>query len=96
MWPVARPILHHDLATGDKGGDQRPAAEPLLLRNRQCRRQQGGARMHAGARPGQAVELEGVRERAVGECRRGRRNRRAAGAEDMAVAAGAGALGIGG
>src|SRR5215470_13941476 len=49
--------------------------------------------MRAGARPSQAVELEGVCERAVGERRRRRLHRRAA-AEDTALAAGAGALGI--
>src|SRR6516164_10053708 len=49
--------------------------------------------MSARAWPGQAVEFERVRERAVGECRCRRLDRRAA-AEDVAPAAGAGALGI--
>src|SRR5215472_5319700 len=49
--------------------------------------------MGTGARPGQAVELEGVRERAIGERRRRRLHRRAA-AKDAAPPAGAGALGI--
>ena len=66
---------HHDLAAGDKGGDQGPAAETLLLGDREGRGQQGGARMHAGARPGQAVELEAVGQGAVGERRRGRLHR---------------------
>ena len=38
----------HDLAAGDKGGDQGAAAETLLLRDRQRRRQQRGAGMDTG------------------------------------------------
>jgi hypothetical protein len=51
--------------------------------------------MRAGAGAGQAVEFEGMGERAVGERRRRRLHRAAAAAaEDMAGAAGAGTLGI--
>ncbi len=85
---------HHHLAAGDKGGDQRPPAQPLLLGDGQGRRQQGGARMHPGPGPGQAVELEGVRQGAVGQCRRRCADRRPARAENMAAAARPGAPGI--
>src|SRR6516165_8483903 len=49
--------------------------------------------MGTSARPRQAVELESMSERAIGERRRRRLHRRAA-AEDTALAAGAGALGV--
>jgi hypothetical protein len=81
----------HHLVTDDKGGDRRAATRAHLLRYRQRRRQDGSAGMSAGAGPGQAVELEGMRERAVGERRRRCLHRRAA-AENVAPAAGAGAF----
>jgi hypothetical protein len=52
--------------------------------------------MDAGARARQAVELEGVGERAVGQRRRPRLERDRAGAEDARVAGSGAALGIGG
>ena len=68
----------HHLVAGDKGGDQvAPAACASLLRDGERRRQHGRAGMRAGAGPGQAVQLEGMRQRAVGE-RRGRRLHRPA------------------
>ena len=85
---------HHDLAAGDKGGDQGAPAQPLLLGDGQGRRQQRGARMHPGPRPGQAVELEGVRQGPVGQRRRGCGHRRPARAEDPACAARPSALGV--
>jgi hypothetical protein len=81
----------HNLVAGDKGGNQRPAIGALFLRDRKGGRQHGCARMGAGTGAGQAVELEGVRERAVGKRRRRRLNGRAA-AENVALAAGPGAL----
>src|SRR5580692_1224351 len=50
--------------------------------------------MGAGAGPSQAVELEGVGERTIGERRSRRLNTPSASAEDTAFAAGPGALGI--
>ena len=70
------------------------AACACLLRDGEGRREYGRAGMRAGAGPGQAVEFESVRQRAVGERRR-RRLHRAALPENAARAAGAGALGIG-
>ncbi len=64
-----------------------------LLRDGERRRQHRRAGMRAGPRPGQRVEFEGMRQRAVGERRR-RRLHRAAAPEDAARAARAGALGI--
>ena len=84
----------HHLVAGDKGGDQRPAVGAAFLGDGESRRQYGRAGMGAGAGPGQAVELEGMGERAVGERRRRRLHRRSAAAEDTAFAAGPGALGI--
>jgi hypothetical protein len=84
----------HHLVAGDKGGDQRAAIGALFLGDGESGRQHGGAGMRAGAGPGQAVELEGMGERAIGERRSRRLHRRPAAAEDMAFAAGAGALGI--
>ena len=85
----------HDLVAGDKGGDQCPAVFAPFLGDGERRRQYRGAGMRAGARSGQAVELEGMRQRAIGECRRRRLHRLPVAAEDMAGAAGAGALGVG-
>ena len=85
----------HHLVAGDKSGDQVAAGcgRTRLLRHRKRRRQYRRAGMRAGTGPGQAVQFEGVRQRAVGErCRR--RLHRAAAPEDAAGAAGAGALGI--
>src|SRR5690349_19569710 len=50
--------------------------------------------MGAGAGPCQAVELEGMREGAIGERRRRGLDRRSASAEDTAFAAGPGARGV--
>ncbi len=89
----------HDFVAGDKGGDQSPAAkglttvDTLLLRHGERRRQHCRAGMRAGPRPGQGVELEGVRQGAVGERRRGCLHR-AAGPQDAARAPRPGALGI--
>ena len=72
------PDADHHLGTGDDGGDQRAAADAALLGDRKAGRQQRCAGMHAGARPGQIVHLEGMRERAVGQrCRRRVHPRRA-------------------
>jgi hypothetical protein len=57
-------------------------------------RQHGGAGMRPGTRARQAVELEGMGQRAVGECRGVRLDRGGTAAEDMAFAAGPGALGV--
>jgi len=65
----------HDLVAGDKGGDQRPAVGAAFLGYGESRRQYGGAGMSAGAGPGQAVELEGMGESAIGERRGGRLDR---------------------
>ena len=85
----------HHLEPGHDGGDQVPAAVAAFLRDSQRRRQQGGARMHAGTGPGQVVGLEGVSERAVGQCSRRGVERGSPGAQDAAAAAGADTLGIG-
>ena len=50
--------------------------------------------MSPGTRARQAVELEGMGERAVGECRGVRLDRGGVAAEDTAPAAGPGALGV--
>ena len=89
------PDPDHDLGAGDEGSEQLAAADPALLRDREPRRQQRGARVHAGARPGEVVHLEGMRERAVGQRRRRRVHQRAGRTENTAAAAGAVALGIG-
>src|SRR3974390_2214080 len=83
----------HHLVAGDERSDQSPAIGALFLGDGESRREDCGAGMGAGARPGQAVELEGMGERAVGEGRSRRLDRRTA-AEDMAPAVGAGTLGI--
>ena len=85
----------HDLVAGDKGGDQVASGcvGAGLLRDGERRRQHRRAGMRAGARPGQAVELEGMRQGAIGERRR-RRLHRAAAPEDPARAARPGALGV--
>ena len=62
----------HDLVGRDKRRDQGLAAPALLLRDGERRREHGRAGMRAGAGPGQAVELEGMRQRAIGERRRRR------------------------
>ena len=87
------PDPDHDLGTRDERGDQLAAADPAILCDCQSGRQQNGARMHAGARPGEIVHLEGVRERAVCQRRRRRMDEHAAGTENAAGAAGAMALG---
>src|SRR5215470_14970532 len=61
------PDADHRFGAGDEGGDQLAPADAALLRNGEAGSEQGRARMHAGARPGQIVHLEGVRERAVGQ-----------------------------
>ena len=88
------PDPDHHLVGRDKRRDQLLAAPALLLRDGEPRREHGRAGMRAGAGPGQAVELEGMRQRAVGQRRR-RRLHLPALAENAAPAAGAGALGIG-
>ena len=63
------PDPDHHLVPGDKGGDQGPAVGAAFLGDRQRGRQHGRAGMRAGAGAGQAVELEGMGERAIGERR---------------------------
>ena len=63
------PDPDHHLVARDKGGDQCPAVGAAFLGYRESGRQHGGAGMSAGTRARQAVELEGMGERAVGECR---------------------------
>ena len=70
------PDADHHLVAGDKGGDQRAAVGAALLGDRESGRQYGRAGMGAGAGPRQAVELEGVGERAIGERRSRRLHRR--------------------
>ena len=81
------PDADHDLGAGDDGGDQFAPADAALLGDGEAGRQQGRARMDAGARPGQIVHLEGVRQCAVGQGGRGRMHPRAAGPENTALAA---------
>ena len=83
------PDPDHDLGAGDEGGDQLAPADAALLRHGKAGREQGRARMHAGARPGEIVHLEGMGEAAVGEGRRWRVHARSAGSENAALAAGA-------
>jgi hypothetical protein len=73
--PGGAPDPDHHLVAGDKGGDQRPAVGAAFLGYGESRRQYGGAGMSAGAGPGQAVELEGMGESAIGERRGGRLDR---------------------
>jgi hypothetical protein len=84
----------HHLVGRDKRCDQVPAALSFLLRDRERRREHGRAGMRAGAGPGEAVQLERMRQRAVGKRRRGSLHL-AAMAENAATPARAGALGIG-
>ena len=84
----------HHLVAGDKGGDQGAAIRAAFLGDCESGRQYGRAGMGTGTGPRQAVELEGVGERAVGERRSRRLNRRSASAEDTAFAARPCALGI--
>ena len=77
----------HHLGAGDEGGDQRAPADAALLRHRKPRRQQRRARMHAGARAGEIVEFERMRQRAIGERGHRRGDERAARSEDAALAA---------
>jgi hypothetical protein len=57
----------HAFQPGDEGGDQILAGHFGFFGRSQCACQHGGAGMHAGRRLAQIVELEGVREGAVGE-----------------------------
>ena len=92
--PGSAPDPDHHLVAGDKGGDQVASARAKLLGDRESGRQYGGAGMSAGARAGQAVELERMGERPVGECGGVRLHGAATAAENMALAAGPGALGV--
>ena len=83
------PDADHDLGARDEGGDQLAAADAALLRHGKAGREQGRARMHAGARPGEIVHLEGMRETAVGQGGGWRMHPCAAGSENAALAAGA-------
>ncbi len=88
------PDADHHLGARDHRRDQLAPADAALLRHRQRRHAHGGARMHAGVRPGQIVHLEGMRQRAVGEGRHRRLQARAAGREDAALAARAAPPGV--
>ena len=66
--PGGAPDPDHHLVAGDESGDQRPAIGTALLGDGESGRQYGGAGMSPGTGPGQAVELEGVSERAISEC----------------------------
>ena len=82
----------HHLGAGDEGGEEVAAADSP----RSCATARpAGSRIAPGCTPApglvEIVELEGVRERAVGEGRRRRLHQRAAEAEDAALAARAGA-----
>ena len=57
----------HHFEARDESGQQLLAAAALGLRDRDAGRGERGARVHADARMAQAVELERVREHAVGE-----------------------------
>ena len=81
---VADTVEH--LGAGDERGDEFPAARADLLRHCEPRRRERGARMRADAGLHQAVHLERVGERAVGE-RRMRRRDFMRGAENYARAA---------
>ena len=75
----------HAFQAGDEGGDQILAADtPASSAAAKRAGQHGGARMHAGRRLAQIVELEGVRESAVGERRARRAGAAKAWAEDRA------------
>jgi hypothetical protein len=54
------PDADHHLVSGDKGRDQRSSVAAMLLGNRKCRRQYGGAGMSTGTRTRQGIELEGM------------------------------------
>ncbi len=92
--PGRAPDPDHHLVAGDKGGDQRRAVGAAFLGDGEGGGQHRRAGMRAGTGPGQAVKLEGMGERAIGERRSRRLDRRPTAAEDMAFAAGAGTLGI--
>ena len=81
------PDADHDLRAGDEGGDQLAPADAALLGHCEAGSEQGRAGMHAGARPGQIVHLERVRERAVGQGGGGRMHARAVQPENAALAA---------
>ena len=70
--PISRPDPEHDLAGAHEGLDQRLARGPQLLGNGDCRRRQYRPRMDAGAKPAQRIELEGMRQRAIGQRGKGR------------------------
>ena len=59
----------HAFQAGDEGGDQILAGHFGFFGRRQSTGQHRGAGMHAGRRLAQIVELEGVREGAVGKGR---------------------------
>ncbi len=80
------PGAHHALVAGDQRRDHVAARCADLFRRRERRDRGGRARMHADARLAQIVELEGVRERAVGKRRSRRADRRKRRAQDRAGA----------
>ncbi len=85
----------HHLGARHHRRQQLAAAAAHVLAHGEPGRQQRGAAMHAGARVDHhIVELEGVRQGAVGERRQRGLHRRAAGAEYPALAARSGALGV--
>ena len=59
----------HAFQAGDEGGDQLLAGHLRFFGRGECAGQHRGAGMHAGRRLAQIVELEGVREGAVGKGR---------------------------
>ena len=81
------PDADHHLGAGHEGGEEIAAREAALLRDREAGREQDRARMHAGAGLGEVVELEGVRQRPIGEGGRRRLHQRSAEPEDAALAA---------
>src|SRR5271169_426065 len=84
--PGGAPDPDHHLVARDKGRDQCPAIGAALLGYRESGRQYRGAGMSSGTRARQAVELEGMGQRPVGEGCGVRLDRGAAAAEDMALA----------
>src|SRR4051812_2898647 len=77
----------NDLGSRDKRGDHILAPKPALLRNGKSRWKDCGARMHANARFGGPIELEGMRQTPVGKGGHGRLHKTPPRTEDPALAA---------
>src|SRR5437870_11224045 len=84
---------HHFASSDDRSKHVGPAAVQFLTK-RERNRYQRGARVHAGARLAQAVELEGMRRYAVGQRGQRRTEARRRAAEHATAPARAIVLGI--